>query len=124
MAEQQLPEILQVEVAFERPPFGVARERNDRRRDRRRHAVSAASSSPSASSRLRAFRGHGEGRNRTGDTTIFSRVLYQLSYLAARPDGSESGVLGREPSTLSRARVFGARRSALVGLLGSNGPGP
>ena len=25
----------------------------------------------------------GEGRNRTGDTTIFSRVLYQLSYLAA-----------------------------------------
>jgi hypothetical protein len=27
-------------------------------------------------------RRHGEGRNRTGDTTIFSRVLYQLSYLA------------------------------------------
>ena len=27
----------------------------------------------------------GEGRNRTGDTTVFSRVLYQLSYLAARP---------------------------------------
>jgi hypothetical protein len=26
--------------------------------------------------------GHGEGRNRTGDTTVFSRVLYQLSYLA------------------------------------------
>ena len=25
---------------------------------------------------------HGEGRNRTGDTTVFSRVLYQLSYLA------------------------------------------
>ena len=33
---------------------------------------------------------NGEGRNRTGDTTIFSRVLYQLSYLAARPDGSET----------------------------------
>jgi hypothetical protein len=32
----------------------------------------------------------GEGRNRTGDTTIFSRVLYQLSYLAAREDGSAS----------------------------------
>jgi hypothetical protein len=27
----------------------------------------------------------GEGRNRTGDTTVFSRVLYQLSYLARRP---------------------------------------
>ena len=23
----------------------------------------------------------GEGQNRTGDTTIFSRMLYQLSYL-------------------------------------------
>jgi hypothetical protein len=36
---------------------------------------------------------NGEGRNRTGDTTIFSRVLYQLSYLAwmsavaAQPEG-------------------------------------
>jgi hypothetical protein len=33
------------------------------------------------------FAGHspyGETRTRTGDTTIFSRVLYQLSYLAAR----------------------------------------
>ena len=29
-----------------------------------------------------ASRGSGEGRNRTGDTTVFSRVLYQLSYLA------------------------------------------
>ena len=26
---------------------------------------------------------NGETRTRTGDTTIFSRVLYQLSYLAA-----------------------------------------
>ena len=26
--------------------------------------------------------GNGEGQDRTGDTTIFSRVLYQLSYLA------------------------------------------
>ena len=29
----------------------------------------------------------GEGQNRTGDTTIFSRVLYQLSYLAGRRKG-------------------------------------
>src|SRR5207302_8692278 len=28
---------------------------------------------------------NGETRNRTGDTTIFSRVLYQLSYLAKSP---------------------------------------
>ena len=31
---------------------------------------------------LAAASPNGEGRNRTGDTTIFSRVLYQLSYLA------------------------------------------
>ena len=30
----------------------------------------------------------GETRTRTGDTTIFSRVLYQLSYLAAVGEGS------------------------------------
>jgi hypothetical protein len=28
----------------------------------------------------------GEGRNRTGDTTVFSRVLYRLSYLAKAGD--------------------------------------
>jgi hypothetical protein len=28
-------------------------------------------------------RDDGEGRTRTGDTPVFSRVLYQLSYLAA-----------------------------------------
>jgi hypothetical protein len=33
---------------------------------------------PAAASRV-----DGEGRDRTGDTTVFSRVLYQLSYLAA-----------------------------------------
>jgi hypothetical protein len=37
---------------------------------------------------MQALRENGEGRNRTGDTTIFSRVLYQLSYLAARVDAS------------------------------------
>ena len=29
----------------------------------------------------------GETRTRTGDTTIFSRVLYQLSYLARALEG-------------------------------------
>ena len=30
-----------------------------------------------------------EGRNRTADTTVFSRVLYRLSYLGAGgPDGT------------------------------------
>jgi hypothetical protein len=39
--------------------------------------------------RLAALSEDGETRTRTGDTTIFSRVLYQLSYLAAGRDGSE-----------------------------------
>jgi hypothetical protein len=32
--------------------------------------------------------GDGERRTRTADTSIFSRVLYQLSYLAATADPS------------------------------------
>ena len=45
--------------------------------DRARNAGTARSSIH------RDLRGDGETRTRTGDTTIFSRVLYQLSYLAA-----------------------------------------
>ena len=36
----------------------------------------------------------GETRTRTGDTTIFSRVLYQLSYPAAAGNRTGVGVLG------------------------------
>ena len=39
-------------------------------------------------SRKPAWLSDGEGRNRTADTTIFSRVLYQLSYLAAAAKAS------------------------------------
>src|SRR5436305_7118385 len=35
--------------------------------------------------------GSGEGRNRTGDTTVFSRVLYRLSYLAREAKCSRVG---------------------------------
>ena len=34
---------------------------------------------------------NGETRTRTGDTTVFSRVLYQLSYLALRGDAIGCG---------------------------------
>ena len=34
--------------------------------------------------------GDGEGRNRTGDTTVFSRVLYRLSYLARTAQSSRA----------------------------------
>ena len=32
----------------------------------------------------------GEGQNRTADTTIFSRMLYQLSYLATPESGAQN----------------------------------
>ncbi len=44
-----------------------------------------------------------ESQNRTGDTAIFSRVLYQLSYLGPRHEtgsrsaGGQEGSTGREP---------------------------
>ncbi len=42
--------------------------------------------------------GHGETRTRTGDTTIFSRVLYQLSYLAVRPQPRRARGWARSPA--------------------------
>ena len=41
-------------------------------------------STPNRKGRLCSTFASGETRNRTEDTTIFSRVLYQLSYLAVR----------------------------------------
>src|SRR5213080_3602131 len=55
--------------------------------------------------RVRAPGVHGEGRNRTGDTTVFSRVLYQLSYLAERPQCSRTVVKSYEaPSRTPSSR--------------------
>ena len=52
---------------------------------RRRELASASTVAP-ANKKSRSNAGfrpsNGETRTRTGDTTIFSRVLYQLSYLA------------------------------------------
>jgi hypothetical protein len=45
---------------------------------------------------------NGETRTRTGDTTIFSRVLYQLSYLA---------VVEGQRSASARDRFQPARRA-------------
>lgn len=65
---------------------------------------------------------HGQGRNRTADTTIFSRVLYQLSYLAEnkkRPaveawagvsDASGLVSADRRPSRRGRSRPRIRRR--------------
>ena len=38
-----------------------------------------------------------EAQNRTGDTTVFSRVLYQLSYLALRLESSPVFASSRPP---------------------------
>src|SRR3954466_3583307 len=60
----------------------------------------------------------GEGQNRTADTTIFSRVLYQLSYLAGSQRLDESG-----PATgasRSRPSAAGARCSIARGRPGAS----
>ena len=51
---------------------------------------------------------YGEGGNRTRDTTIFSRVLYQLSYLAG--NGAIRLVEGRPEAH----RVTGSREPARI----------
>jgi hypothetical protein len=58
--------------------------------------------------RRRRGSGDGETRTRTGDTTIFSRVLYQLSYLAA--GGDAIGSLRVRPARAGRASVHAMRR--------------
>jgi hypothetical protein len=43
---------------------------------------------------INLFRNGAQGRDRTTDTAIFSRMLYQLSYLGtSRPQGAGSGGL-------------------------------
>jgi hypothetical protein len=73
-----------------------------------RERCSDAAGDDAASQRARATpttpdaRGRdGEGQDRTGDTTIFSRVLYQLSYLAGRRTVYRPGVRTRERATAS-----------------------
>jgi hypothetical protein len=66
-------------------PSATSAEMIQKRRDRpRRRGTARASTTPTLVALLTNANGcDGEGRNRTGDTTVFSRVLYQLSYLAA-----------------------------------------
>ena len=48
---------------------------------------------------MRRERGNGaQGRNRTTDTAIFSRMLYQLSYLGIGDGSRYSMLLGRSSS--------------------------
>src|SRR3954471_3127246 len=49
----------------------------------RRSAVSVPTVRGSGVRAITSASENGEGRTRTGDTPVFSRVLYQLSYLAA-----------------------------------------
>ena len=53
-----------------------------------------------------------EGRDRTGDTTIFSRVLYQLSYLGANPN-LEAAIRRHQP----RPQRWEHRRFASPGIV-------
>src|SRR5262249_18313696 len=64
-------------------------------------------------------RDHGETRTRTGDTAIFSRVLYQLSYLAATDEGTASYRSGHRPE-LSSASRFRRLRAVCCDAMRSN----
>jgi hypothetical protein len=52
----------------------------------------------------------GEGRTRTGDTPVFSRVLYQLSYLAA--GAGQSNESSSAPGLFVAATDMRGRRTA------------
>ena len=75
---------------------------------------------PARAEGLECCDGGGEGQNRTADTAIFSRVLYQLSYLAqAWQDSNRAAGCGARRATLGIASVSldlpcpsGAARSA------------
>jgi hypothetical protein len=65
---------------------------------------------------LREPSSYGQGRNRTADTTIFSRVLYQLSYLAkktARTNLGAGGVTVERGSSRLYRRIPPARLAGL-----------
>ena len=61
---------------------------------------SASTQAPLLHAETRHLQGYfdGETRTRTGDTTIFSRVLYQLSYLAARREDTAAALTTRRPA--------------------------
>src|SRR3954452_21659887 len=68
--------------------------------------------------RFAGLSGSGETRTRTGDTTIFSRVLYQLSYLAAADKASGPRTAtgaGDRPGGRPPARGRSTPRSAGAG---------
>src|SRR3970282_2298572 len=57
--------------------------------------------------------GGAESQNRTGDTVIFSHVLYQLSYLSTLPEAFRTRrVTSRRPGAL---RILAQRRAARQG---------
>jgi hypothetical protein len=54
-----------------------------------------------------------QGRNRTTDTAIFSRMLYQLSYLGIR--GQRSRDLGGYPKGIGRSSRAGSAEGRAIG---------
>src|SRR5215471_14527053 len=65
--------------------------------------------SPKCQPSPNGFSTSGEGRTRTGDTPVFSRVLYQLSYLAAGGRSVYPGPRKRR-GPRERAHVLGGLR--------------
>lgn len=73
-----------------------------------------------------------QGRDRTTDTAIFSRMLYQLSYLGDAPRGVEAGfirgmggaVQHRRAAFLTRPRMPLRRLDAQDASAGTSAPRP
>ena len=62
------------------------------------------------------------GRNRTADTTIFSRVLYQLSYLAVEPAVSSYRAYFAEKIPAGVGGAGGRGRETRTGPTGAPNP--
>ncbi|MEA2138127.1 MAG: hypothetical protein QOG56_1277, partial [Solirubrobacteraceae bacterium] len=79
---------------------------------------SAATSAPLLEAETPHLLGYfdGETRTRTGDTTIFSRVLYQLSYLAAPRE--DTAAARRGPDAEKTAQPDAQLRSSGSGSIG------
>ena len=78
-----------------------------------RHASVAQARIRSRPSTFRTFKSGGEGQNRTADTTIFSRMLYQLSYLARLVSRLPASVSTRGQEAKIIARPWGLNRCGL-----------
>ena len=89
---------------------------------KRKSSRSRPSRAPSRRRKTTQMQGcnYGETQTRTGDTTIFSRVLYQLSYLAERASMLPAHALRSPAGQSARGSGSGVRRASISARRGSS----